>query len=84
MGAMGVENERADAGRDAAEPTASRDQILKRERGQGKNMFPNRLTTSRIGDLTRLVSNLLHVMAMHTDSSHSSHKGRMRVAENGC
>ena len=33
--ASSVENERAHAGRDAAEPV-SRDQILRRKRGQGK------------------------------------------------
>ena len=40
-----------------AEPV-SRDQILRRERGQGNFLFPVQLTTSRIGNLTRLIHTL--------------------------
>ena len=41
-----------------AEPV-SRDQILRIERGQGKINFPVQLTTSRIGNHTRLIYILL-------------------------
>ena len=34
--------------RDGRTEPASRDQFLRRERGQGKMIFPSRLTTSRI------------------------------------
>ena len=46
--------------RDGAAEPVSRDEILKRERGQ-RNMsiiFPVLLTTSRIGNLTRLIPTL--------------------------
>ena len=50
-------DEQADAGR-TAEPVP-RDQILRRERGQGNIfIFPVQLTTSRIGNLTRLTLTL--------------------------
>ena len=48
-----------------AEPV-SRDQILRHARGQGDIFFPVQLTTSRIGNLTRLIHTLLHVMTIHT------------------
>ena len=38
-----------------ADEPVSRDQILRRERGQGNIIFPVQLTTSRIGNLTRLI-----------------------------
>ena len=44
--------------RDRTTETVSRDQILRRERGQGDRelfIFPVHLTTSRIGNLTRLI-----------------------------
>ena len=44
--------------RDGFAETVSRDQILRRERGQGNIIFPDQLTTSRIGNLTRLIDNL--------------------------
>ena len=44
----------------------SRDQIVRRVRGQGKFIFPVQLTTSRIGNLTRLIHTLLYVMTIHT------------------
>ena len=40
--------------RDGTVETVSRDQILRYEHEQGKN-FPVQLTTSRIGNLTRLI-----------------------------
>ena len=36
----------------------SRDQIVGRERGQRKTIFPTQLTASRIGNLTRLIVTL--------------------------
>ena len=48
-----------------AEPV-SRDQILKRERGREKIIFPVQLTMRRIGNLTRLIHTLLYVMTIHT------------------
>ena len=44
----------------------SRDQILRHARGQGNIIFPVQLTTSRIGNLTRLTHILLYVMTIHT------------------
>ena len=46
-------DEQADAGRDCQ--LVSRDQTLSRERGQGDINLPVQLTTSRIGNLTRLI-----------------------------
>ena len=37
---LSKENEQADAGRDGAAEPVSRDQILRRERGQGNMNFP--------------------------------------------
>ena len=45
---------------DGTAKPVSRDQILKRERGQETFIFPVQLTTSRIGNLTRLI----HTIAM--------------------
>ena len=51
---------------ETAEPV-SRDHIFRHERGQGDIIFPVQLTTtSRIGDLTRLIHTLLYVMTIHT------------------
>ena len=44
----------------------SRDQILRHARGQGNIIFPVQLTTSRIGNLARLIHTLLYVMTIHT------------------
>ena len=44
--------------RNGTAETVSRDQILRRERGQGIFIFPVQLTTSRIGNLTRLILTL--------------------------
>ena len=52
--------------RDGTAEPVSRDQILRHAQGQGNIIFPVQLTTSRIGNLTRLIHTLLHVMAIHT------------------
>ena len=52
--------------RDGTAEPVSRDQILRRKRGQGKNIFPVQLTTSRIGNLTRLILTLLAKCDDHT------------------
>ena len=44
--------------RDGTAEPVSRDQILRRERGQGISIFLVQLTTSRIGNLTRLILTL--------------------------
>ena len=52
--------------RDGTAEPVSRDQILRHARGQGDTIFPVQLTTSRIGNLTRLIHTLLYVMTIHT------------------
>ena len=52
--------------RDGTAELVSRDQILWHARGQGNIFFPAQLTTSRIGNLTRLIHTLLYVMTIHT------------------
>ena len=52
--------------RDGTAEPVSRDQILRHARGQGDIFFPVQLTTSRIGNLTRLIHTLLYVMTIHT------------------
>ena len=52
--------------RDGTAEPVSRDQILRHVRGQGNIIFLVQLTTSRIGNLTRLIHTLLHVMTIHT------------------
>ena len=52
--------------RDGTAEPVSRHQILRHARGQGNVHFPVQLTTSRIGNLTRLIHTLLYVMAIHT------------------
>ena len=49
-------DEQADAD-GTAEPVL-RDQVLRHARGQGNIIFPVQLTTSRIGNLTRLIHTL--------------------------
>ena len=51
--------------RDGTAEPVSRDQILRHARGQGNIIFPVQLTTSRIGNLTRLIHALLYVMTIH-------------------
>ena len=52
--------------RDGTAEPVSRDQIIRHARGQGNIIFPGQLTTSRIGNLTRLIHTLLYVMTIHT------------------
>ena len=52
--------------RDGTAEPVSRDQIIRHARGQGNIIFPVQLTTSRIGNLTRLIHTLLYVMTIHT------------------
>ena len=52
--------------RDGTAEPVSRDRILRHARGQGNIIFPVQLTTSRIGNLTRLIHTLLYVMTIHT------------------
>ena len=52
--------------RDGTAEPVSRDQILRHGRGQGNIIFSVQLTTSRIGNLTRLIHTLLYVMTIHT------------------
>ena len=52
--------------RDGTAEPVSGDQILRHVRGQGNIIFPVQLTTSRIGNLTRLIHTLLYVMTIHT------------------
>ena len=52
--------------RDGTAEPVSRDQILRHARGQGNIIFPVQLTTSRIGNLTRLIHTLLYVLTIHT------------------
>ena len=49
--------------RDGTAESVSRDQILG---DRGILIFPVQLTTSRIGNLTRLIHTLLYVMIIHT------------------
>ena len=52
--------------RDGTAEPVSGDQILRHARGQRNIIFPVQLTTSRIGNLTRLIHTLLYVMTIHT------------------
>ena len=52
--------------RDGTAEPVSRDQILRRARGQGNIIFSVQLTTSRIGNLIRFIHSLLYVMTIHT------------------
>ena len=51
--------------RDGTAEAVLRDQILRRERGQGNINFPVQLATSRIGNLARLI----HVLLLYYDLS---------------
>ena len=51
--------------RDGTAEPVSRDQILRRERDREVFIFPVQLTTSRIGNLTRLIHTLLYAMTIH-------------------
>ena len=52
--------------RDGTAEPISPYQFLRHARGQGNIIFPVQLTTSRIGNLTRLIHTLLYVMTIHT------------------
>ena len=65
--------------RDGTAEPVSRDQILRHARGQGNIIFSVQLTTSRIGNLTRLIHTLLYVMTIHTYID--SHKFRKESVE---
>ena len=52
--------------RDGTAETVSRDQLLRRERGQRIIIFPVQLTTSRIGNLRRLIHTLAICVTIHT------------------
>ena len=70
---LSVENELADAGRDGRIRLASRSRILnlRRKREQRKHHLPSvQLTTSRIGNLTRLIYTLVYVMTTHPCYTH--------------
>ena len=57
--------------RDGTAEPVSRDQIPRHARGQGNIVFPVQLTTSRIGNLTRLIHTLLYVMTIHIYIQHT-------------
>ena len=52
--------------RDGTAEPISQDQTLRHARGQGNIIFAVQLTTSRIGNLTRVIHTLLYVMTIHT------------------
>ena len=72
--------------RDGTAEPVSRDQILRHARGQGNIIFPVQLTTSRIGNLTRLIHTLLYVMTIHTyiHTYMSVQTLRLKVSSIGC
>ena len=49
-----------------AEPASRETKFSGTHGDRGIFIFPVQLTTSRIGDLTRLIHTLLHVMTIHT------------------
>ena len=57
--------------RDGTAEPVSRDQILRHARGQGNIIFPVQLTTSRVGNLARLIHTLLYTMTIHTTCMHT-------------
>ena len=62
--------------RDGTAESVSRDQIFRHARGQGNIIFPVQLTTSRVGNLTRLIHTLLYVMTIHTYQVDASYNRR--------
>ena len=52
--------------RDGTAELVSRDEILRREQGQEKNMFPVQLTTNRIDNHTCLIHSLMKVLTIHS------------------
>ena len=75
---FGLRMEMSRLTRDGTAEPVSRDQILRHARGQGNTIFPVQLTTSRIGNLTRLIYTLLYVMTIHT-YIHTPSSGQSRV-----
>ena len=51
--------------RDGTAEPVSRDKVLRRERGQGKIIFPVQLTTSRFDNFTRLIHTLAICVTIH-------------------
>ena len=78
--------------RDGTAEPVSRDKILGTHGDSGIFIFPVRLTTSRIGNLTRLIHTLLYVMTIHTcihttytAESPPRHKAsNLKVVPKGC
>ena len=66
LGEFSLSMEMSRLTRDGTAEPVSRDQILRHARGQGNILSPVQLTTSRIGNLTRLIHTLLYVMTIHT------------------
>ena len=56
---LDIKNEQANAGRDGQTCLARPNSPLRTGSGRAKNIFFTQLTTSRIGDLTRLIHTLL-------------------------
>ena len=52
--------------RDGTAEPISRDRTLGHARGQGNIIFSVQLTTSRVGNFTRLIHTLLYVIIIHT------------------
>ena len=72
-------DEQADAGRDGWTRLAGPNSQART--GTGKIIFPVQLTTSRIGNLTRLIHTLLYVMTIQTYiHTYIPSGGSMRVA----
>ena len=59
--------------RDGTAEPVSRDQILRRERGQGSISFPCSANPSKIGSLTRLIHTLAICVTIHTSIHTSIH-----------
>ena len=69
--------------RDGTAEPVSRDQILRHARRQGNIIFPVQLTTSRIGNLTRLIHTLLYVVTIQWRRPHRW-RPRIPVPWGGC
>ena len=59
--------------RDGTAEPVLRDQILRRERGQGDINFSFQLTTTRIGNLTRLIPTLAVCVTIHAYYTYYMH-----------
>ena len=69
--------------RDGTAEPVSRDQILRHARGQRNIIFSVQLTTSRIGNLTRLIHTLLYVMTICDDHANEDTHIHSPPAEGG-